>query len=483
MSTIIRNGTVVESTGSFQADIRCSEGRVSAIERGLIARSEDHEIDATGCLVFAGFIDPHVHSRDPGQVHKEDFWHSTRAAAAGGITTVLEMPNALPPVTSPGVFAERAAYLARQAHVDFGLWALLMGDESTSDLVRLRSAGVVAGKLFWGYAFDRQSGSLVYSAASDPSPRMVPPASNGDVWHLLNNARDADLLVGVHCEDASVVRVAERTLGKPGNPLDLAEARPAVAETVAVASLIELSRACAARVHVVHVSAGRSAELIRRAQADGVQVSAETCPHYLTLDSARPGAGAEMRVFPPVRGGPEAASLWQALLDRTITSIGSDHAPHSLVERAGPFSQQPAGIVGVETMARVLCDQVSKGRISWEQLAWCLSEGTARLFGLYPQKGVLRVGSDADITLVNPQLHWTIKNQELHSKQPLSPWHGMQGRGAPVRTILRGEVVMDHGQLKGAPTGRLARPLAKRKHRRSTRSLAKHQPIPEPDHL
>lgn len=465
MSTIIRNGTVVEPTRTFRADIRCSGGRVSAIERGLIARSEDQEIDATGCLVFAGFIDPHVHSRDPGQIHKEDFWHSTRAAAAGGITTVLEMPNALPPVTNPGVFAERAAHLARQAHVDFGLWALLMGDESTSDLLQLRNAGLVAGKLFWGYAFDRESGSLIYSAASDASSRTVPPASNGDVWQLLGNARDAGLLVGVHCEDNSVVRMAERTLGRPDNPRDLALVRPAVAETVAVASLIELSRACAARVHVVHVSAGQSAELIRRAQADGVQISAETCPHYLTLDSARPDAGAEMRVFPPVRGGPDAGSLWQALLDRTITSIGSDHAPHSLAERAGPFGQQPAGVVGVETMARVLCDQVNKGRISWEQIAWSLSEGTARLFGLYPQKGALRVGSDADITLVDPELHWTIKNQELHSKQPFSPWHGRQGRGGPVQTILRGEAVMEHGQLKGPPTGRLVRPLAKRKPR------------------
>lgn len=179
MSTVIRHGTVLRPSGTERKDLRCDEGRITAIDEDIRPVGGDTVIDATGLLVFPGFIDPHVHSRDPGLTHKEDFEHSTRAAAAGGISTILEMPNAVPAVTSAELFRERAAYLSEHAHVDFGLWALLLGDESVDDLRRLREAGAVAGKLFWGYAFDRAAGTLVYGASAADGAATVPPPTTG----------------------------------------------------------------------------------------------------------------------------------------------------------------------------------------------------------------------------------------------------------------------------------------------------------------
>jgi dihydroorotase len=449
---------VLRPSGTERKDIRCAGGRITAIDEDIRAVGDDTVIDATGLLVFPGFIDPHVHSRDPGLTHKEDFDHSTRAAAAGGISTILEMPNALPAVTSAELFHGRAAYLSEHAHVDFGLWALLLGDESVDDLRRLREAGAVAGKLFWGYAFDRAAGTLVYGAGAADGATTVPPADNGSVWRLLRNAAEADVLVGVHCEDRSVLRAAELWAGKARRPSELLASRPDAAEAVAVGSLIELGRDSGARMHVVHVSSARSLQLIQRAQSDGIAITAETCPHYLTLDGLAPDAGAELRVFPPVRTVDDAMALWNGIRTGSISSLGSDHAPHSAEERGGPFEHQPAGVVGVETMVRVLLDQALRGRVTLERLAWCLSEGTARLFGLYPVKGAIQVGSDADLTLVDPNAEWTIHNENLHSKHPLSPWNGWTGTGTPLMTIVRGRVVMNRGEVVEAARGHLVTP-------------------------
>jgi dihydroorotase len=464
MITVIRHGTVISPSGTERMDIRCADGLITDIGDDIRGSGDDTVIDATGLLVFPGFIDPHVHSRDPGLTHKEDFEHSTRAAAAGGISTILEMPNALPAVTSAELFNERASYLTERARVDFGLWALLLGDETVDDLRRLREAGVVAGKLFWGYAFDRAAGTLVYGAGAADGAATIPPADNGSVWRLLRNAAEADLLVGVHCEDRSVLRTAEQRVGKARRPSELLESRPDAAEAVAVASLIELGRGSGARMHVVHVSSARSLQLIQRAQADGIAITAETCPHYLTLDGLAPNAGAELRVFPPVRTARDSGALWDGVRNGSITSLGSDHAPHSAQERRGPFEQQPAGVVGVETMVRVLLNQALRGRVTMERLAWCLSEGTARLFGLYPAKGSMQLGSDADFTLVDPNAEWTIRNDDLHSKHPLSPWNGWAGKGAPTMTVVRGRVVMDRGDIADTATGHLLIPNRERSH-------------------
>ena len=197
---------------------------------------------------------------------------------------------------------------------------------------------------------------------------------------------------------------------------------------------------------------------MRRAQSEGVPLSAETCPHYLALSDADfAGLGTSMKVFPPIRTLADQMALWQAVTDGTITSIGSDHAPHTRAEKALGLATAPAGVSGVETLPAVLVDQMLGGRLSPERLAWVAAEGTARLYRLYPRKGAVEPGADADFTLVDPASSVTIDATRLHSKEPQSPWHGRTLRGRVRLTILRGEVIARDGEPVGGPRGQLVR--------------------------
>jgi dihydroorotase len=456
MKTIVRGGTVVTATGTRSADVLIEDGRILQVGPDIDASVADEVIEAGGLHVFPGFIDPHVHTRDPGLTHKEDFLHATRAAAAGGITTILVMPNTVPPTDDAATIGKHSREQAPGAHVDFGLWALAVGNESLADLVALRDAGAVAVKLFWGYAFDRRSKTLVYDS-SMASGELIPPASNGDVWRLFRHANEVGILIGVHCEDHAIVSAVSATVGPATGATALATTRPALAESVAVGAVVEIAHATGARAHVVHVSSGRTIHLLRQARADGVSVSAETCPHYLTLEPEKLDASG-LKAYPPVRGGHDAEALWKAVIDGTVGSLSSDHAPHAADERTGPFDRRPAGIAGVQTMAQVLIDAFLRRQVPLEVLADRLSTGTARLYGIYPTKGSLEVGADADITIVDTSARWRIQAADLESKDRSSPWDGVSGRGSAVLAMVRGNIIMREGRPVGPPMGRWITP-------------------------
>jgi allantoinase len=456
----ILNGRIVSPDGQIDASIVCEDGTIVSLHGPDEKLRVDDQIDASGLLVFPGFIDPHVHSREPGQTEKEDFSHSTRAAAAGGITSILEMPNALPPLSDVATFRSRVREFASKAFVDFGLWGISLGHENLDDLQPLVAEGVVGIKLFWGYALDRKTRALVYNI--DPARRadVIPPPDNGEVLDVFRTMAEAGGLLAAHCEDRSILdAAAARTAGSDEYEAFLAT-RPDLAEATTIAIGAEFARETRCRFHVVHVSSARGAAIVRERQREGVPISAETCPQYLTLtDESFASVGPAMKVFPPVRRQADRDALWNAVNDGTITSIGSDHAPHTPAEKQGDLASQPAGAVGIETMVRVLLNEIQAGWAAPERLAWALSEGTARLYGLYPKKGAIRLGSDADFTLVAPHAEWEIRNDRLHSKHPLSPWHGFRGKGLPVATILGGQVIMQNGELVGEPSGTLVRPL------------------------
>ena len=456
----IANGTLVTSRGRVAADIVCRDGIIERIGTGT-GEPVDEQIDARGWLVLPGFIDPHVHSRDPGLTHKEDFAHSTRAAAAGGVTTVLEMPNAIPPVTSGAILEERAAQHARAASVDFGLWGLSLGAENLAEIAGLFAAGAVGVKLFWGYALHRQTRTLVYNLADAPPDDLIPPPDNGQVLELCREVARVGGLLAAHCEDRGVIESAERALKGPITTYaDMLQARPAEAEAIAITIAGELSAMTGCRFHVVHTSSAGGIRAVQRMRREGVPLTAETCPHYLAFtDADFPTLGAMMKVYPPIRERTDQAALWQAVRDGTITSIGSDHAPHTLEEKAHGLASAPAGVHGVETLGAVLVDAMLGGQITPERLAWVLSEGTARLYGLYPRKGALQPGGEADIVLVDPNGSTTIDRSRLHSKQQQSPWHGRQLRGAIKLAILRGEMVARDAEPIGPPRGRFVRAM------------------------
>jgi allantoinase len=456
----IANGTLVTAGGAERADVLCRDGTIEQIgDVGGSATDVDEVIDASGWLVFPGFIDPHVHSRDPGLTHKEDFAHSTRAAAAGGVTTLLEMPNAIPPVTDAAMFEQRAEQHARVASVDFGLWALALGPDNLADIGGLFAAGAVGVKLFWGYALDRNTRALVYNLGDSAPEDLIPPPANGEVLELCREVARTGGLLGAHCEDRGVIETAERQLaGQLETYDDVLRARPDTAEAVSIAIATEMSAATNCRFHVVHTASRQGIRAVKRAQADGIQLSAETCPHYLAFtdaDFAR--IGGMMKVYPPIRTATDSAALWEAVRDGTITSIGSDHAPHTLEEKSLGLASAPAGVSGVQTLGAVLIDAMLEGKLARERLAWLVSEGTARLYGLYPRKGALQPGSDADFTIVDPAGSTLIEAEHLYSKQRYSPWQGRRLRGAVKATVLRGSVIARDGVPVGSPTGRLIR--------------------------
>jgi allantoinase len=460
MRTKIANGTLVTPGGRFGADLVAEDGVIAELAEPGRGGPADEVVDARGLLVFPGFIDPHVHSRDPGLTHKEDFAHSTRAAAAGGVTTICEMPNTVPPLADAHGFHDRAAQHSEVAAVDFGLWGIALGGQNLAELPGLIEAGAVGIKLFWGYALNRTTGALVYNLRDEPPENLFPPPGNGEVYEIFETVARAGGLLAAHCEDRGVLDAAERALGHPLREYeDLLRSRPDSAEATAIATAAEFARATGCRFHVVHVSSARGVELVRRAQADQLPVTAETCPTYLTLtDEDYASVGAKMKIYPPIRRRGDQEALWAGLREGTLTSVGSDHAPHTVEEKLRSLAEQPAGCVGVETLATVMLGAMSEGRISPERLAWVCSEGTARVYGLYPQKGVIRPGSDADLTLVDADAAWRIEDARLHSKHPLSPFAGRQGRGRPVCGVLRGRVIMRDGEPVGEPGGRPVRP-------------------------
>ena len=459
MRLLVRGGTVVWPEGRRAADVLCGDGKITAVlDPGAEVRA-DEVIDADGLLVFPGFIDPHIHPRDPGDTHKEDFAHASRAAAVGGVTTLLVMPNAVPPVTDAASFRRRAEEHGAVAHVDFGLWGLSLGTANIGDLAGLFAEGAVAVKLFWGYALDKVSKRLVYNTADRATGDVIPPAGTGEVLEIFEAIAAAAGILAAHCEDRDILDVAQRRLGHA--PMDYSElkvARPDVAESSSVAVGIELARATGCHFHVCHISSERATHLVRLAQRDGLPVTAETCPHYLLFVAADcAGKDAAMKAYPPVREVADRDALWAGVTDGTIASLGSDHAPHTLADKTQAFATAPAGMVAVETMIPLLLDQMNAGRVTPERLCWAASEGTARLYGIFPQKGVIAEGSDADLTLVDPKTTWTIRGEELHSVQKHTPLEGTEVRGMPVTTILRGSVVAKDREPVGKPGGRLVR--------------------------
>lgn len=456
MRLLIRNGSVVTPDGIQDVDILCENGLIAALlDRGVDVPA-DEEIDVSGRIVFPGFIDPHVHSRDPGLTEKEDFVHSTLGALLGGVTTVLEMPNAIPPVDSVEVFQQRRSQHEQVAWVDFGLWGMSIGDSNLADLAPLVEAGAVAIKIFWGYALRKGTKQLVYNIGDELIENLILPPDNGTVLRVFKTVAAAGGLLAAHCEDRDILAASEADLGHPIESYqDLLAARPDIAESTSISVASEFSRATGCRFHVVHMASAKGAAVVREAQDAGIPVTAETCPQYLSLtDEDYSRIGPMMKVYPPVRTAADRDALWKAIDDGTIVSIGSDHAPHTVKEKDQPLATQPAGGVGCETFGPVVLDAMFKRSTSIERFAEVMSTSTAKLYGLYPRKGVIRPGSDADLTIVDPNATWTVKNEELVAKQPTSAWNGFELTGMSTTVILRGEIAMRDRQPVGEHRGR-----------------------------
>jgi allantoinase len=458
---IVKNGQVVTARETFRADIGVREGKIAAI--GDLSGAQAYEIyDASGKYVFAGFIDEHLHSRDPGLTEKEDFAHSTLAAAAGGITTVLEMPNTVPPVMDAATFHSRAAHLGAQAFVDFAQWGLVLGDLNTPKLAEMADAGVVGFKLFWGYALHPTKFSLVYNFKKGDD--VFFPPDHGQIYDAFCAIGKTGRAVAIHAEDSEIIgRLAEREAAAGANDYAaFLRSRPSFTEGLTTQAGVIIAGAAGAHLHLLHITAAEAVDAVAAARAKGQAVTGETCPHYLnTTDKDYDRLGIGMKVYPPIREQHHQDRLWAGIQNGEILTLGSDHAPHMESEKKGDIWTAPAGSSAIQTMVPQMLNHAAKGQISLNQLAALLSENPARIFGLYGQKGVIRAGADGDLTIVDMEKTVSVTREQMLSKNKESMLQGAVLQGAPVAVFLRGKQIMQDGQPMGERLGQLVKPGAK----------------------
>ena len=446
---LVTNARLVTEREVLRGSLGVMDGRIEGLHPESAPIPEAAEVlDAEGRYVLPGGIDDHVHFNDPGYTWREDFPHGSRAAAAGGITTVIDMPvQNEPTVDNADIFRAKEAYLAGRSYVDFGFWGSLIRTNREA-LKGLAEEGALAFKSFLSYG------------GSDYTNLTIAEAR--DRIALL---KEFDALTGFHCEDDAMIRAGEETALREGRTTaaDYLAARPVEAEAKAVADILGILRETGGRAHICHVSHPRVAELIREAKAEGLRVTAETCMHYLlfTGDDLIAHGGA-FKCSPPLRDRAAADGLFAYLADGTLDTVCSDHSPCRLDEKdaSGPEGMFGAwgGISGVQTTLAGLWDYtVNRKHASPTLVARVLSANPARIFGIADRKGRLAPGLDADFVLLNPEQPWEVRADSLAYLNKFSAFVGTKGKGRPVATYLRGKAVFDHGEFVGEPGGRLLR--------------------------
>ncbi len=437
---VINNGIVVTAGNAFPASVAIKGERILSIGDASGMPPALEVLDAAGLHILPGAIDVHVHFRDPGYPHKEDWETGTAAAAFGGVTTVFDMPNTIPPAATRKLVADKHEIASAKAYTDYGLYGLL-GEDSISDVPGMIEAGVIGFKLYMGNTFGK-----------------IPSPSTGAMLEAFEVVAPTGKRVALHAETNSIMERRQSQLAAAGRTDALAHlaARPAVVAVEAVARAAVLAEWTGARIHVLHISSAAELAPLRDAKRRGVDITGETCPQYLFLsadDYQR--FGGIIRVNPPVRERDNQKPIWNALADGLIDMIATDHAPHTPEEKTRPVIWDvDAGFPGVETQMPLMLTEVAAGRASISDYVRWSAVNPAKIWGLYPRKGVIQPGADADIALVDLGFRWTLDDSKLQSRSQISPWHGREVCGLPIHTLVRGRFVMRDRALVKEARGR-----------------------------
>ena len=437
LDLLIKNAVIVTSTGSAQADLGVRAGRVAAVGTRLGSSAE--EVDGSGLHLLPGLIDVHVHFREPGLTYKEDFGSGTLAAAAGGVTTIHDMPNTPPVVATGAILQAKRALVEPKAWVDFGLYGVILPDNE-EQLEGLAEAGAMGYKLYLGE-----------TTGNNPTP------DDGTIYAAFRRIARLGLVVGVHAENNPILQRLKRELQAAGrtDPRAHLDSRPAFVEAEAVERAATIAEAAGCRLHIHHLSTRDGLERVVAARRRGVRITCEALVSHLELDDAAyERYGNLVKVNPPLREREHVEALWAGLQRGEIDCVATDHAPHSAEEQSlENVWDAHGGWIGVETMLPLLLTEVAAGRLSLEQLVRLTSEAPARLYEHWPRKGSLQVGADADFVLVDLQARYRLNQATLHSKHPVTPFHGWDLVGRPVATYLRGTCVAREGEPQGQPRG------------------------------
>jgi dihydroorotase len=428
---LLENGTVWTPGGPVQASLGVRDGKVAGIG---VAGDAGERIDCTGLTVLPGVVDSQVHFREPGMEHKEDLESGSRAAVLGGVTAVFEMPNTRPLTDSAEMLADKLARARDRMWCDhaFFVGATAANADDTAELERL--PGAAGMKIFMGSS----TGDLLV-------------AEDRELARVLRSGRRR---ISIHAEDEARMqaRLSERV---PGDASSHPVWRDDESALMATRRIVNLARETRRPVHVLHITTPAELEFLG---ANKDVASCEVTPQHLTLagEEAYPRLGTHAQMNPPIRSGAHRDGLWHWLAQGVPDVLGSDHAPHTLAEKAQPYPQAPSGMPGVQTLLPLMLTHVAAGRLSLARLVELTSAGPQRLFGM-TGKGRIAYGYDADFSVVDLAARWTVTEDWLASRAGWSPYTGDEMVGRPVGTIIRGRRVMWEGELAGSAIGRPVR--------------------------
>lgn len=437
---IIRNGKIVTHESIFKADIGIKGQKIIEINEQIsIDKRSNKVIDASGLYILPGLIDTHVHFNEPGRVEWEGLATGSRSLAAGGVTTFFDMPlNSNPPVTNVEEFFKKKKCAQKESLIDYGLWGGLVPN-NLDQLEELKKCGVIGFKGFM----------------SNSGIEEFPCLKDNELLEGMEKIAEIGSILCLHAENESICsRLAQDcTMQGKVSIRDFVASRPVISEAEAIMRAAAFAEVSKCKVHILHVSSGEAIKYVSHAKKRGVDITVETCPHYLTLnidDFERLGPLA--KCAPPLREQEHVDSLWEALRNGEIDTIGSDHSPAPLsmkifTEKQNIFDVW-GGISGAQSTLAVLLEEgYFKRGIPLETIVSISSLNPAKRFGLYPSKGVIAVDSDADLVLVDLKKTFTLKEGDLFYKHKHSPYIGKQFRGVVVKTILRGKTICDNGRI------------------------------------